>query len=76
MPLCELEANALASKFEQVRKIYNTLNELKRIPYSMYYKPMGDLPYISSEQEGGLIIHQGLIMRITICKCPIPIQEL
>ncbi len=40
------------------------------VPYSTYYKPMGDLPYISSEQEGGLI------MRITICKRPIPIQEL
>ncbi len=24
------------------------------IPYSTYYKPMGDLPYISSEQEVGL----------------------
>ncbi len=27
---------------------------LKQIPYSMYYKPMGDLPYISSEQGVGL----------------------
>ncbi len=24
------------------------------IPYSTYYKPMGDLPYISSEQGVGL----------------------
>ncbi len=46
------------------------------IPYITYYKPMGDLPYISSEQGGGLIIHQGLIMQITIYKHPIPIQEL
>ncbi len=30
------------------------------IPYSMYYKPMDDLPYISSEQ-GGLIVHTELI---------------
>ncbi len=37
---------------------------------------MGDLSYISSEQGGGLIIHQGLIMRITIYKRPKPIQEL
>ncbi len=44
------------------------------IPYSTYYKPMGDLSYISSEQGGGLIIHHGLIMRITIYKRPIPIQ--
>ncbi len=29
-----------------------------------YYKPMGDLPYISSEEGGGLIIHHELIMRI------------
>ncbi len=36
------------------------------LPYSTYYKPMGDLPYISSEQEGGLIIHKGLIMRTNI----------
>ncbi len=27
-----------------------------RVPYSTYYKPMGDLPYITSEQGGGLII--------------------
>ncbi len=26
---------------------------------------MGDLPYISSDQGGGLIIHHGLIMQIT-----------
>ncbi len=46
------------------------------IPYSTYYKPMGDLHYISSEQ-GGLIIHHGLIMRsTTINKHPIPIHEL
>ncbi len=44
------------------------------VPYSTYYKPMGDLSYISSEQGGGLIIHHGLIMRITIYKRPIPIQ--
>ncbi len=46
------------------------------ILYSTYYKPMGDLPYISSEQGGGLIIHHGLIIRITIYKHPIVIQEL
>ncbi len=43
------------------------------LPYSTDYKPKGDLPYISSEQGDGLIIHHGLIMRITIYK---PIQEL
>ncbi len=42
--------------------------------YSTYYKPMGDLPYISSEQGDGLIIHHGLMMRITIYKRPIPIR--
>ncbi len=26
------------------------------VPYSTYCKPMGDLPFISSEQGGGLII--------------------
>ncbi len=41
----------------------------------MYYKPMGDLPYISSEQ-GGLIIRIELIYECTIYKRPIPIQEL
>ncbi len=49
---------------------------LVAVPHSTYYKPMGDLPYISSEQGGGLIIFHGLIMRITIYKRPIPIQEL
>ncbi len=49
--------------------------ETLAVPYITYYKPMGDIPYISSEQ-GGLIIHHGLIMRITIYKLPIPIQEL
>ncbi len=29
-----------------------------------YYKPMGDLPYISSEQEGGLIIRTKLIYEL------------
>ncbi len=56
----------LSSKFSYR---YRTL-----IPYSTYYKPMGDLSYISSEQGGGLIIHHGLVMRITIYKRPIPIQ--
>ncbi len=39
-----------------------------------YYKPMGDLPYISSEQRGGLIIHTELIYEYTI-KRPIPIYK-
>ncbi len=47
-----------------------------RLPYSTCYKPMGDRPYVSSEQGGGFTIHQGLIMRITIYKRLIPIQEL
>ncbi len=34
------------------------------VPYSMYYKPMDDLPYISSEQEGGLIIRAELIYEL------------
>ncbi len=34
-------------------------------PYSTYYKPMGDLPYISSEQ-GGLIIRTELIYVYTL----------
>ncbi len=37
---------------------------------------MGDLPYISSEQGGGLIIRTELIYVFTIYKRPIPIQEL
>ncbi len=49
---------------------HRKLLERKHVPYSTYYKPMGDLPYISSEQGGGLI------MRITIYKRLIPIQEL
>ncbi len=43
------------------------------ILHSMYYKPMGDLPYISSEQ-GGLIMHTELIYEYTVYKRPI--QEL
>ncbi len=50
-----------------------TTNCIDAAVYSTYYKPMGDLSYISSEQGGGLIIHHGLIMRITIYKRPIPI---
>ncbi len=46
------------------------------VPYSMYYKPMGDLPYISSEQWGGLIIHTEFIYEYTIYKRPIPNFEL
>ncbi len=34
------------------------------IQYSTYYKPMGDLPYISSERAGGLIIHTELIYEL------------
>ncbi len=34
------------------------------LPYSTYYKPMGDLPYISSEQGGGLIICSWLIYEL------------
>ncbi len=44
------------------------------VPYSTYYKPMGDLPYISSEQ-GGLIISSEFIYEYTAYKRPIPIQE-
>ncbi len=36
---------------------------------------MGDLPYISSEQGIGLIIHTEHIYEYTIYKRPIPIQE-
>ncbi len=54
--------------------ILHIADSILRVPYSTYYKPMGDLPYISSEQGSGLIIHHGLIMRITIYKRPIPIQ--
>ncbi len=32
----------------------------------MYYKPMRDLPYISSEQGGGLIIRTKLIYKYSI----------
>ncbi len=39
--------------------------------YSTYYKPMGDLPYVSSEQ-GGLIIRTEVIYEYTIHKSPIP----
>ncbi len=41
----------------------------------MYYKPMGDLRYIGSEQ-GVLIIRTELIYECTIYRRPIPIQEL
>ncbi len=40
-------------------------SDQKYIPYSTYYKPMGDLPYISSEQ-GEPIIHTELIYEYTI----------
>ncbi len=43
---------------------------------STYYKPVGDLLYISSEQGGGLIICTELIYKYTVYKRPIPIQEL
>ncbi len=40
----------------------------------MYYKPMGDPPYISSEQGGGLIMHSWLINYTNIpYKRPLPI---
>ncbi len=39
-------------------------------------KPMGYLPYTSSEQVGGLIIHTELIYEYTIYRRPIPIQAL
>ncbi len=49
-----------------------TLNEMfsveiwhYMVPYSAYYKPMGDLPYISSEQ-GVLIIRTKLIYEYTM----------
>ncbi len=45
------------------------------LPYSMYYKPMGDLPYISSEQ-GGFIIRTELIYELSYKRPIIPIQEL
>ncbi len=35
----------LTLDFQQLRQ---------HVPYSTYYKPMGDLPYISSEQGVGL----------------------
>ncbi len=31
------------------------------LPYNTYYKPMGDPPYISSEQGGGVIMRTWLI---------------
>ncbi len=44
------------------------------LPYSMYYKPMGDLPY---SEQGGFIIRTELIYEYTIYyKRPIPTQEL
>ncbi len=39
---------------------------IKPLPYITYYKPMGNLPYISSEQGGGLIIRTELIYEYTI----------
>ncbi len=43
----------------------------------MYYKPMSDLPYISSEQ-GVLIIRTELIIEsnVILCKRPIPYARL
>ncbi len=49
---------------------------IRRVLYSTYYKPMGDLSYISSEQGGGLIIHTELIYEYIVYKHSIPIQEL
>ncbi len=47
------------------------------MPYSTYYKSMGDRPYISSEQ-GGLTNYNTYLayIWITIYKHPIPIQDL
>ncbi len=42
--------------FGRIRILYKLEHRL----HSMYYKPMGDLPYISSEQGGGLIIRTEL----------------
>ncbi len=60
----------VTTHFEQCKLQLNT-----PVPYSTYYKPMGDLPYISSEQ-GELIIHNELIYKYTMYKLPIPVQEL
>ncbi len=43
----------------QLESIHSTMRGLGEsitiiVPYSTYYKPMGDLPYISSEQGVGL----------------------
>ncbi len=66
-----LEVGGEAGKQEQTSVNRWTLCERAantsyiRVPYSTYYKPMGDLPYISSE-PGGLIIHTELIYEFTI----------
>ncbi len=39
-----------------------------RIPYSTYYKPMGDLPYISSEQGCRVYNTYWAYIRISLCK--------
>ncbi len=63
------------TRWELKQVVHGVQTDLgSRYMYSTYYKPMGDLSYISSEQGGGLIIHHGLIMRITIYKHPIPIH--
>ncbi len=43
------------------------------LPYTMYYKPIGYLPYISSEQGGGLIMLIYELPKLPTCTC---IQEL
>ncbi len=38
-------------------EIVTAVHEIKlpNVPYSKYYKPMGNLPYISSEQGVGIV---------------------
>ncbi len=71
---CGFEAPILAPKWGFVTASWVVFHP-QSSPYSTYYKPMGDLPYISSGQ-GGLIIRTELIYESTTYKRPIPIQEL
>ncbi len=38
------------------------------LPYSTYYKPMGDLPSSALNRGGGLIMHSRLIYKYAIYK--------
>ncbi len=69
LTLEERKGNMLEQARRYVLGQYPWALRMPLVPYiySTYYKPMGDLPYVSSEQ-GGLIIHTELIYEF-IARC-------